>query len=64
MSQNDFLLNPSSPDSLKPSTPLYLFIITGGTCFGQALSFALRSKELNLKVYEEKIYVLLQYSLF
>lgn len=53
MSLSDFILNSNSPDSLKLSTPDYLFIVTNDTCFEQALSFTLRSKELNLKVFED-----------
>lgn len=64
VSHSDFILNSNSPDSLKLSTLVYLFIVTGDTCFERALSFTSRSKELNLKVFEEKIYDLLQYSLF
>lgn len=64
VSHSDFILNSNSPDSLKISTPVYLFIVTGDTYFELALSFTSRSKELNLKVFEEKIYDLLQYSLF
>ena len=62
-SHSEFILNSYSPNGCKLSALVYS-LLAGDTCFGQALPFTLRSKYLNLKVFEENIYLLSQYSLF